>query len=285
MATLGPGRARRRRVTPQQGARRRLPTGPAARTVHRCIAAIGVGPRARGRRRRSRVRSSSGLAPWPSVVSPPPSSAVTCARDTPGLATARRGWARWAAALDQRRRTACATRIGHHRRLGHGPGRRGRRDGGRRAPRSRRRPRRRPAQAGVVSAAAEQVSHSVQTVASGTEQMGASIKEIAQNAAEAARVADTAVGAARATSQTVGLLGTSSKEIGDVIKVIDIDRVADQPARPQRDRSRRPAPARPARASRSSPSEVKRPRPGDRESHRGHRSSGRGHPDERHGRG
>ncbi len=50
----------------------------------------------------------------------------------------------------------------------------------------------------MVSAAAEQVSPSVQTVASGTEQMGASIKEIAQNAAEAARVADTAVAGRRA---------------------------------------------------------------------------------------
>ena len=49
--------------------------------------------------------------------------------------------------------------------------------------------RRDAAQANVVSAAAEQVSNNVQTVATGAEEMGASIKEIAKNAAEAAKVA------------------------------------------------------------------------------------------------
>ena len=54
-------------------------------------------------------------------------------------------------------------------------------------------------QAGVVAAAAEQVSRNVQTVAAGSEQMGASIREIAVSANEAARVASQAVqlGAAR----------------------------------------------------------------------------------------
>jgi len=42
-------------------------------------------------------------------------------------------------------------------------------------------------QANVVSAAAEQVSRNVQTVATGTEEMGASIREIAKNASDAAR--------------------------------------------------------------------------------------------------
>ncbi len=76
------------------------------------------------------------------------------------------------------------------------------------------------AQAGVVSAAAEQVSRNVQAVAAGAEEMGASIREIASNATEAARVAGTAVDAARSTSTTVHQLGASSKQIGEVVKVI-----------------------------------------------------------------
>ena len=75
-------------------------------------------------------------------------------------------------------------------------------------------------QAGVVSAAAEQVSKNVQTVATGTEEMSASIKEIAKNAQDAAKVATTAVRAAETANRTIGKLGESSAEIGKVIKVI-----------------------------------------------------------------
>jgi methyl-accepting chemotaxis protein len=75
-------------------------------------------------------------------------------------------------------------------------------------------------QAGVVAAAAEQVSRNVQTVAAGAEQMGASIREIGQNANEAAKVANQATGVAAATNETVLKLGTSSQEIGAVVKVI-----------------------------------------------------------------
>jgi methyl-accepting chemotaxis protein len=75
-------------------------------------------------------------------------------------------------------------------------------------------------QAGVVTAASEQVSNNVQTVATGTEEMGASIREIAKNATEAARIAGRAVQVAEATNNTVGKLGASSAEIGEVIKVI-----------------------------------------------------------------
>ncbi len=75
-------------------------------------------------------------------------------------------------------------------------------------------------QAGVVSAAAEQVSKNVQTVATGTEEMSASIKEIAKNAQDAAKVAAAAVKAAETTNATVTKLGESSAEIGKVIKVI-----------------------------------------------------------------
>jgi methyl-accepting chemotaxis protein len=76
------------------------------------------------------------------------------------------------------------------------------------------------AQAGVVSAAAEQVSKNIQTVATSAEQMSASIKEISKNATEAARVATTAVQTADAANTTVTKLGESSREIGNVIKLI-----------------------------------------------------------------
>ncbi|WP_421735387.1 methyl-accepting chemotaxis protein [Cellulomonas sp.] len=75
-------------------------------------------------------------------------------------------------------------------------------------------------QAGVVAAASEQVSRNVQTVAAGAEQMDASIREIAQNANDAARVAERATGVVASTSATVGKLGTSSLEIGTVVKAI-----------------------------------------------------------------
>ncbi len=76
------------------------------------------------------------------------------------------------------------------------------------------------AQSGVVSAAAEEVSRNVGTVAAGAEQMGASIREISQNANEAARVAAQAVTEAQTTTQTITKLGTSSQEIGAVVKAI-----------------------------------------------------------------
>ncbi|QTE29540.1 methyl-accepting chemotaxis protein [Pengzhenrongella sicca] len=76
------------------------------------------------------------------------------------------------------------------------------------------------AQAGVVAAAAQQVSRDVQTVAAGAEQMGASIREIAQNANDAAKVATKATGVVAATNSTVTQLGTSSQEIGHVVKTI-----------------------------------------------------------------
>lgn len=75
-------------------------------------------------------------------------------------------------------------------------------------------------QAGVVAAAAAQVSRHVQTVASGAEQMGASIREIAQNTAEAAKVAQRATGVSRSTNEKITQLGVSSAEIGNVVKVI-----------------------------------------------------------------
>ncbi len=75
-------------------------------------------------------------------------------------------------------------------------------------------------QAGVVSAGSTQVSANVQTVAAASDEMNASIGEIARNAEEVARVAAQAVDVAARTSEMVGKLGTSSAEIGAVMKVI-----------------------------------------------------------------
>jgi methyl-accepting chemotaxis protein len=64
------------------------------------------------------------------------------------------------------------------------------------------------------------VSQNVRTVATGAEEMGASIRAIAHNAAEAVRVAAHATEVAVMTNHRVAKLGTSSREIGDVVKVI-----------------------------------------------------------------
>jgi methyl-accepting chemotaxis protein len=76
------------------------------------------------------------------------------------------------------------------------------------------------AQAAVVAAGAGDVSASVQSVAAGSDEMGVSIREIAENANNAAQVASSAVNVAQATTGTVAKLGTSSEEIGNVVKVI-----------------------------------------------------------------
>jgi methyl-accepting chemotaxis protein len=75
-------------------------------------------------------------------------------------------------------------------------------------------------QANAVSSASEQVTRNVEAVSGGAEELGASIREIADNAAQAARVANSAVSVAQSTNTTVAKLGESSAEIGQVIKVI-----------------------------------------------------------------
>ena len=75
-------------------------------------------------------------------------------------------------------------------------------------------------QAGLVAGTAGEVSASVQSVAAGSDEMGASIREISENANNAAQVASGAVSVAQATNDTVAKLGTSSEEIGNVVKVI-----------------------------------------------------------------
>jgi len=76
------------------------------------------------------------------------------------------------------------------------------------------------AQSAVVAGAAEEVSASVQTVAAGAEEMGAAIGEIARSTSEATRVATDAASAADEANATITQLGQSSREIGNVIKVI-----------------------------------------------------------------
>ncbi len=76
------------------------------------------------------------------------------------------------------------------------------------------------AQANVVSGASEEISNNVQIVATGTEQMSASIREISKNATEAARVAGEAVKVAEDATANINQLGSSSEEVGQVIKVI-----------------------------------------------------------------
>ena len=76
------------------------------------------------------------------------------------------------------------------------------------------------AQASVVSQAAEQVNSNLQSVSTGAEEMSSTIQSIATNANQAASVASRAVETAHAANTTVGKLGSSSAEIGEVIKVI-----------------------------------------------------------------
>ncbi len=75
-------------------------------------------------------------------------------------------------------------------------------------------------QAESVSSSAAQVSSNVQTVLLGSQEMGASISEISQNASKAAEVAARAVQTAEHTSTTVGKLAQSSATISDVVKII-----------------------------------------------------------------
>jgi methyl-accepting chemotaxis protein len=67
---------------------------------------------------------------------------------------------------------------------------------------------------------AEEVSAGVQTVATNTEEMVASIKEIARSTNESSQMAKTTLAKTQETNKTITQLGVSSQEIGDVIKVI-----------------------------------------------------------------
>lgn len=73
----------------------------------------------------------------------------------------------------------------------------------------------------VASETSSKVSASVESVVSATEQMSASIKQIASNAGDASSVANKAVELASSTDVSIRKLAESSKGIGDVIKVIN----------------------------------------------------------------
>jgi len=76
------------------------------------------------------------------------------------------------------------------------------------------------ARAGVVSTAASEVSRNLGDVSRGSEEMAAAIREIAHSTNEASRVGQQAVEAARAANEQIARLGSSSSEIGNVVKVI-----------------------------------------------------------------
>jgi methyl-accepting chemotaxis protein len=72
----------------------------------------------------------------------------------------------------------------------------------------------------TVSETAASVSGNVAQVATGAEEMSSSIRDISRSAQEAAAVADDAVRIVSSTNDTLTQLGSSSAEIGNVIKVI-----------------------------------------------------------------
>ncbi|MGQ7294947.1 methyl-accepting chemotaxis protein [Quadrisphaera sp. KR29] len=72
----------------------------------------------------------------------------------------------------------------------------------------------------VVSAASEQVSASIATVAAAGEEMTAAIAQIATATADASAMATNAVTSAGTAGTAIERLGTSSREIGDVVKLI-----------------------------------------------------------------
>lgn len=71
-----------------------------------------------------------------------------------------------------------------------------------------------------VQVKAHDTTSSVQMLAAGTEEISATLREIAENARSAVLVADRAVTLASETNATVSDLGTSSAEVGQVVRVI-----------------------------------------------------------------
>ena len=76
------------------------------------------------------------------------------------------------------------------------------------------------AQAQVVSSAAVQVGTNIQTVASASEEMSASVSEISRSVSEVTRVATAAVERAEFADKAVDKLASSSRDIGEVVKLI-----------------------------------------------------------------
>ena len=76
------------------------------------------------------------------------------------------------------------------------------------------------AQSQVVSTATEEISTNIGTVAAAGEEMTSAIREIATSTAQASATAADAVAAASSAGVTIDRLGSSSREIGDVVKLI-----------------------------------------------------------------
>lgn len=75
-------------------------------------------------------------------------------------------------------------------------------------------------QSSAAATNTQTVSNGVQVVATNTEELVASIKEIARNTSEAANISKDTMKRTQDTNVTITQLGTSSQEIGNVIKVI-----------------------------------------------------------------
>jgi methyl-accepting chemotaxis protein len=76
------------------------------------------------------------------------------------------------------------------------------------------------AQTTTAAASSEEISASINTVSTASEEMTSSIKEISKSTTEASRVTEESREKANAASEVMNRLGISSKEIGDIIKVI-----------------------------------------------------------------
>jgi methyl-accepting chemotaxis protein len=74
--------------------------------------------------------------------------------------------------------------------------------------------------AGVVTNASEDASANVQSVASATDELTASISEIGRQMQESTRIAAAAVDQARATDDRISALSEDANRIGDVVKLI-----------------------------------------------------------------
>ncbi|KAB8029783.1 methyl-accepting chemotaxis protein [Fluviispira multicolorata] len=74
--------------------------------------------------------------------------------------------------------------------------------------------------ANSTAASSEEVSHGMRSVATNAEEMSSAIKEIARNATEASTNTSLALKQAQNTNTIIIKLGESSREIGNVIKVI-----------------------------------------------------------------
>jgi methyl-accepting chemotaxis protein len=74
--------------------------------------------------------------------------------------------------------------------------------------------------AGVVSDASQDASANVQSVASATDELTASIGEIGRQMQESTRIASSAVEQARATDDRINALSEGANRIGDVLKLI-----------------------------------------------------------------